>query len=124
MNKDNLFAFYGTLRKGMENHILYGKGMRYVETVQLNGYKLYSLGDEYPYAVISDTMNDRIVAELFHITDRDVATAIHDMEIDAGYDYHEIDVHGKIVGIYLFATARPGDTVIVSGDWVEFVTQN
>lgn len=122
MNRDGLFAFYGTLRMGMENHSLYAKGMRFQKTVPLSGFRLYSLGD-YPYAVRTSD-GGIIIADLFKITDATVADAIHRMEIEAGYYYDEIAVEKSQYGIYLFPSPDQNDEEITTGDWVKYVTQN
>jgi gamma-glutamylcyclotransferase (GGCT)/AIG2-like uncharacterized protein YtfP len=120
MNKDGHYAFYGTLRVGMENHLLFQRGMEFIDRVSLKGFTLISLGD-YPYAVKSNTSDSFIIAELFKLDQR-IAKAIHDMELEAGYYYDEIEIGKNFYGIYLFSEAGPSDEVIRSGDWVEFVS--
>lgn len=120
MNAHSLFAFYGTLRKGMENHYLLGSQTKYLKRVKLPGYKLFSL-IEYPYAVKSRLMSDMIVAELFHVPDTSIQQYIHSMELEAGYYYYEIPLAGKKYGIYLFSEEGKDDEQIVSGDWAEYV---
>lgn len=120
MNAHSLYAFYGTLRKGMENHYLLGAKTEYLKRVKLPGYKLFSLID-YPYAVKSHAMSDMIVAELFYVPDIEIQQYIHTMELDAGYYYHEIPIEGKKYGIYLFSEEGKGDEQIRSGDWVEYM---
>jgi gamma-glutamylcyclotransferase (GGCT)/AIG2-like uncharacterized protein YtfP len=120
MNKDGHYAFYGTLRVGMENHLLFQRGMEFIDRVSLRGFELISLGD-YPYAVKSDMANASIIAELFKVDPR-IAKAIHDMELEAGYYYDEIEIGKNLYGIYLFSAVRPFDEVIPSGDWVHFVS--
>ena len=119
MNAHSLYAFYGTLRKGMENHYMLGPETQYLGRVKLPGYKLFSLVD-YPYAVKSRSLSDMIVAELFFIPDKAVQQYIHSMELDAGYYYYEIILEGKRYGIYLFSEERKEHDQIISGDWVEF----
>lgn len=119
MNKHGRYAFYGTLRQGMEYHSIYGKGLTYVKSVLLKGYRLYSLGD-YPYAVPSDTGS--IIADLYQV-DRNIARTIHGMEIQAGYYYDEIIIDSLAFGIYLFAEPDPGDIELESGDWVRYATE-
>jgi gamma-glutamylcyclotransferase (GGCT)/AIG2-like uncharacterized protein YtfP len=120
MNKNGRYAFYGTLRHGMENHSFYGGAMTFLESVLLSGYKLYSLGD-YPYAVRSDTGS--IVADLFQVNDMRIGKSIHQMELDAGYHYDEIIIASRSYGIYLFVNPAPGDEEIRSGDWVRYVNE-
>lgn len=120
MNKSGRYAFYGTLRQGMENHSFYGKGMVFLESVLLRGYRLYSLGD-YPYAVKSNTGS--IVADLYQIKDAKICKSIHQMELNAGYYYEEIIIASQSFGIYLFMHASPADEEIKSGDWVKHVNE-
>lgn len=120
MNKEGLYAFYGTLRCGMENHALFAKGMQFIKTVVLRGYRLISLGD-YPYAVrTGDTST--IVTELFHLSEP-VAMDINMMELESGYYYDEIEIDQSLYGIYLFEEINPGDELIPSGDWVKYITE-
>lgn len=120
MNAQSLYAFYGTLRVGMENHSLLGASAKFLKRVKLPGFKLFSLV-EYPYAVKSRSLSDMIVAELFYIPDKEVQEYIHSMELDAGYYYYEVQIEGKKYGIYLFSEEVKGHERILSGDWAEYV---
>jgi gamma-glutamylcyclotransferase (GGCT)/AIG2-like uncharacterized protein YtfP len=121
MNKDGLYAFYGTLRRDMENHILFQRGMHYLDTVVLEGYKLISLV-EYPYAVRTFNSNETITVELFHL-DPVEAESIHHMELEAGYYYDEIQIGQNLYGIYLFSEINPEDEEIPSGDWAKYIAE-
>lgn len=121
MNKDGLYAFYGTLRIGMENYVLFERGMKFLEKVVLNGFRLISLG-EYPYAIKSPNPDHVITAELFQLEDS-TARLIHEMELEAGYYYDELRIGRNKYGIYLFSEANPFDEEITSGDWVSFVAR-
>ena len=94
--------------------------MEYLSTTWIDGFVLYSLGD-YPYAVPSSRKSDRICVELFRITDRSIEQSIHEMELDSEYYYDEVAIDGRKFGIYLFPHARPGDRLVASGDWMEFL---
>lgn len=119
MNKHGLYAFYGTLRQGMEYYSIYRRGMTCLQSVLLKGYRLYSLGD-YPYAVPSPTGS--IIADLYRVDDK-IARIIHNMEIEAGYYYDEIIIEPQAFGIYLFEKADPGDSEVRSGDWAQYVAE-
>ncbi|HEY4656541.1 MAG TPA: gamma-glutamylcyclotransferase [Cyclobacteriaceae bacterium] len=121
MNKNGRYAFYGTLRHGIEYHSIYTKGMDFLQSVLLRGYRLYSLGD-YPYAVRSDS--GCIVADLYKVNDPEISLSIHLMELEAGYYYDEIIIDSLSFGIYLFESPSPGDEEIRSGDWVRYVAEN
>lgn len=124
MNKYGRYAFYGSLRQGMENHLIYNKAMKFIRTVMLEGYSLYSLGD-YPYAVRSEGAHSakRILADLIYFQDRAVEHEVHRMELEAGYIYEEIEIDSLNYGIYLFKEPVTGDLEIESGDWVNYFTQ-
>lgn len=119
MNEHGRYAFYGTLRQGMEYYSIYGGGMTSLRSVLLKGYRMFSLGD-YPYAVPSP--DGSIIADLYQVDD-EIAKAIHDMEIEAGYYYDEIIIDARTFGIYLLAEPGSGDKEIPSGDWVSYTRE-
>ncbi len=121
MNKNSLYAFYGSLRKGMSNYELYKEAMVYLYSVHLKGFKLYSMG-EYPCIVKSDT-DKTIVAEVVKITNPVIEKEIHDMEIEEGYFYDEVTIQNDQVGIYLYK-AIENFIEVKEGDWVTFFRQN
>jgi gamma-glutamylcyclotransferase (GGCT)/AIG2-like uncharacterized protein YtfP len=122
MTGTNLFAFYGSLRKGMENFKAYQSDLKYLKTRRIAGFELYAL-EEYPYAVKTDVFSQMLVVEVFEIEDQRVAETIHQMELEAGYIFELIEVDGEKVGIYLFEQSE-GDSKVESGDWVEFFGSN
>ncbi|HTF18104.1 MAG TPA: gamma-glutamylcyclotransferase family protein [Chryseolinea sp.] len=111
------YAFYGTLRQGMENHLAFAKALAYLKTETLTGYRMYSLG-EYPYIVYTGHANDLIVVDLFHIANSEAEEMIHEMEIDAGYILSSVVIDGSKFGIYLFVANQVGDELLPGGDWV------
>ncbi len=115
-----LFAFYGSLRRGMVNYPVYSQHMEYLETVRLPGYKLFALSD-YPYAIRAGA-SDFIVAELFRIESEGIRKGIYQMEIDAGYIFDHIAVGDHQAGIYLFPH-QSNESFVPSGDWVSFVRE-
>jgi gamma-glutamylcyclotransferase (GGCT)/AIG2-like uncharacterized protein YtfP len=120
MNKDSQYAFYGTLRSGMENNIYYGAhALESLGIVELKGYLLFSLG-EYPYAIKTPDLSKTIKAELFRINDKTIERDIHDMEISVEYYYDEVLYKSSLFGIYLFKHSGNGDILIEYGDWVKF----
>ena len=114
----SVFAFYGSLRRGMENHILHKNHLKYLFSARLRGYSLYSRG-EFPIAVKTSGANDSIVVELFSIADRDTREMIHKLEMDEGYYLENITINGTEAGIYLFRSPENYQPVR-SGDWVTF----
>jgi len=121
MNNNGLYAFYGTLRKGMENYAPFQSGMHYIKTEALRGYKLFSL-IEYPYAIKTFNPTDTIIVELFLLGGSE-ANSIHNMELEAGYYYDEIKIDQNLYGIYLFSKINPHDAEIPSGDWAKYVAE-
>jgi gamma-glutamylcyclotransferase (GGCT)/AIG2-like uncharacterized protein YtfP len=111
------YAFYGTLRQGMENHLAFAKALTFLRTVTVEGYRMYSLG-EYPYVIQTGDSNDQIIVDLFQITTIETEELIYEMEIDADYILSSLVIDGNKFGIYLFARKRDGDAHVSGGDWV------
>ena len=119
MNENKCYAFYGSLRQGMENYNLFKKGLKFLRNERLNGFKLFPLVD-YPYAIATENVDDTIVVELFKITNNKTEELIHKVEIDAGYIFVNVEIAKEKFGIYLFAEARPNDVCVESGDWIAY----
>jgi len=119
MNSDSQYAFYGTLRRGEENYALYRQDLIYLRTVILPGYKMYSLR-EYPYIIKSEKLVDTIVADLFKITSAETEQMIHEMELEAGYVFSEVEIADIKFGIYLFKAKNENHPEVGSGDWSSF----
>jgi gamma-glutamylcyclotransferase (GGCT)/AIG2-like uncharacterized protein YtfP len=119
MNLDSQYAFYGTLRRGEENYALYRQDLIYLRTVILPGYKMYSLR-EYPYIIKSEKLVDTIVADLFKITSAETEQMIHEMELEAGYVFSEVEIADIKFGIYLFKAKNDNHPEVGSGDWSSF----
>jgi gamma-glutamylcyclotransferase (GGCT)/AIG2-like uncharacterized protein YtfP len=118
MNINSLYAFYGSLRRGMMYYEVYKDAMEYKFSAQLDGFKLYAL-KEYPFAVKTNKAKDSIVVEVFKITDPETEKSIHELELGVGYSYDEIKVNSITAGIYLFSD--PGNyKEVKDGDWVKF----
>lgn len=111
------YAFYGTLRRGMENHLLFAETLVFLKTVALTGYRMHSLVG-YPYIVRTNSPGDRILVDLFRVSSFETEQMIYDMEIDAGYILSTIDIDGNKFGIYIFSSECPGDEYLPGGDWV------
>jgi gamma-glutamylcyclotransferase (GGCT)/AIG2-like uncharacterized protein YtfP len=119
MNKNSLYAFYGSLRTGMYNHEIYRQHLQYLFTENLVGFKLYAL-ERYPIAIKTNLPTDTIKAEIFQITDKETEESIHQLELQAHYHYDEITIRNERVGIYLFAHAKNYPEV-AGGDWIEYL---
>lgn len=121
MENTNVFAFYGSLRRGMENYALHSEHLKYLFSARLSGYKLFSRG-EFPVALKSNSPADSIVVELFSIADRTTREMIHKLEMDEGYYFEKIMVDGIEAGIYLVKDPENYHPVS-GGDWVTFFRQ-
>ncbi len=73
----------------------------------------------YPYAVRSEQQGDRILAEVFRVTNQATERAIHNLELGVGYLYDEVEIRGRNTGIYLFEKAGE-EPFVNGGDWVKF----
>ncbi|MEI9920278.1 MAG: gamma-glutamylcyclotransferase family protein [Bacteroidota bacterium] len=118
MENTTVFAFYGSLRRGMENHSLHDNHLKYLFSARLRGYRLYSMG-EFPFAVKSSSLSDSIVVEVFNIIDRSTREMIHKLEMDEGYYLELVKIDEVEAGIYLYK--EPGNyRYVEDGDWVTF----
>lgn len=122
MNRDSQYAFYGSLMKGMENHIPYEKHLKFLRKVHLPGFRMYSMG-QYPYIVRSNDSNHRIVAELYKVIDRKTEQSIHEMELEEGYIFSEVEVADNKFGIYLFESRLIESAEVMDGDWRSYRKQ-
>lgn len=113
-----MYAFYGSLRRGMELHKKFESDLQYKFSIWLPGYELYSLGS-YPCAVHTQNMSSKILVEVMKITNPNVAKEIFDIEIHAGYFYEHIQIKYEDVGIYLYKQAT-NNSKVIGGDWVTF----
>lgn len=118
MNPTSTYAFYGSLRRGMDNYAIYAAGLQYLYSARLTGFKLYSRG-EYPCVVETGNRTDSTLVEVFKILNAETEEGIHQLELDEGYYLKNVQIQGNSVGIYLFKSAENYQEVL-SGDWVDF----
>jgi gamma-glutamylcyclotransferase (GGCT)/AIG2-like uncharacterized protein YtfP len=118
MNKDSMYAFYGSLRRGMKLYESFKPALDYQFSFWLPGYDLYALTD-YPCAVKSNLATSKILCEVMKINDDAVAKEIYKIEMDAGYYYADIIIKNTPVGIYLYESGANYHRVD-HGDWVKF----
>ncbi len=121
MENISAFAFYGSLRRGMENHALHENHLKYLFSARIAGYQLYSRG-EFPVAVATSSTTDSIVVEVFKIEDASTRQMIHKLEMDEGYYLKVIEIDEQPVGIYL-VDDRKNYKYVEDGDWVTFFRQ-
>lgn len=113
------YLFYGTLRTGMSNYQHFKDNLFSKGKIILKGFKLFAKKD-YPYAIISDSRKDSIVAEKMDVRSITVQRAIYKLEINAGYYYDELLINNQKFGIFLFSQQNHNDPQIIDGDWVNY----
>ncbi len=118
MNKDSMYAFYGSLRRGMKLYNTFKPALDYQYSLWLPGYDLFELSD-YPCAVRSNSPTNKILIEVMKINNDEVAKEIFNIETDAGYFYADIKIRNSSVGIFLFESGANYQRVD-HGDWVKF----
>lgn len=118
MNSGSLYAFYGSLRRGMENHKIFEFALHYQYSVRLTRFKMFAL-ESFPFVTRTASDQDTIVAEVYRVTDTNAEQNIHNLEISLGYFYDEVVINGVSVGIYVYKNAENYPEVL-GGDWVKF----
>lgn len=120
-NSSVYFAFYGSLRRGMQNYLAFANELEYLHSAWLRGYKMFAL-DEYP-CVVKAEPDSKILVEIMRAKSSRCARQIHQLEVDAGYAFETISVARQEVVIYYFALP-PNDRLVASGDWVTFFRES
>jgi gamma-glutamylcyclotransferase (GGCT)/AIG2-like uncharacterized protein YtfP len=130
-NNKNYILVYGTLRRGDQNTSrdkVYNfnrfGGQKYIETLRLKGFSLYSLG---PYPCVVEDKSGEITIEL-HEIENESLNYIDSMESGAGYDKQIVEIKSKelknkvFAGIYYYHSedlpTRIKNNMIKSGDWL------
>ena len=116
MNIHSQYAFYGSLMRGMENYARYEKHLKFLRKVRLEGFKMFSL-EQYPYVIRTADSDHKIVAELYKVTDEKTEQSIHEMELEEGYIFSEVDIEDNKFGIYLFHSQVSNSAPVINGDW-------
>ena len=68
MNPQSLYAFYGSLRRGMANYPPFASGLLFQSTEVLPGFQLFAMED-YPYAIKSHDPSHLLTVEVFQVVD-------------------------------------------------------
>jgi gamma-glutamylcyclotransferase (GGCT)/AIG2-like uncharacterized protein YtfP len=118
MASTNLYAFYGSLRRGLHNYEQFSRFLNYRFSTWITGFQLYSLGD-FPFALFTNNVNDRILIEVFEIQDLETQKEIDDLELNYGYHCETIVIDGEPVKIYVFKE-KANYPPVSGGDWVKF----
>ena len=119
-------AVYGSLRKGMGNHVL----LKHVDTHRsgiINGYEMYSCGG-FPAIVQSD--HGYVKVEVYEVDDKTLqrldALEGYTGGYNGFYDRAEERVvyeDGEVDDVLVYYMHNPpSDIQVESGDWVEFRT--
>lgn len=118
MLNTNVYAFYGSLRRGLANYEKFKPHLKYLYSVWIKGFQLYSLGD-FPFAFRTHNPPDLILVEVFEVTDSNVKQQIDELEFNYGYHIEQVVIDEQSVNIYLFKN-RANYPLVVGGDWVKF----
>jgi gamma-glutamylcyclotransferase (GGCT)/AIG2-like uncharacterized protein YtfP len=105
----------------MRLHKQFKNSLHYSHSTWLKGYDLYAIGN-YPCAVKSLDQTHKILVEVMWFSDVEAETAIHKIEMEAGYHAEKIQIGNDPVTIFLFEEAA-NNLRIDSGDWVIFFGQ-
>lgn len=120
-----LAAWYGSLRIGHGNWRWVKDNINHIDTVVVDGFKMYSLFDSYPAIVASDKEEDRITVDLVEITDEDTYNSVVSMEMGAGYTERFVTHEGKDYQIWVFEDeskeyAEERLKPVEGGDWTKY----
>jgi len=107
---------YGSLRKGMYNYSYFADGLNHLETKELKGYRMHSLG-AYPFVV--EDPDKSIVVDVMEV-EPTFKRHIDNMEFGAGYRAKEETLDDHEGTIYYFETPRPNTSEVENGDWVKY----
>jgi len=114
----NRFAFYGSLRRGLQNYDLFKPHLEYRFSTWVKGFQLYSLGD-FPFAFKTGSTADRILVEVVEITNPEIEKQIDELELGYGYHSEIMLIDQQSVKIYLFQE-KANYPLVSSGDWLKF----
>ena len=103
---------------GMSNYNDFKDSLDFRFLTMIHGFQLYEM-EHYPYAVRTNSPSDHITVEVFKVTSPVIEKSIHELELEVGYYYDEVEILGKHVGIYLFRKVGH-EPLVKGGDWVKF----
>ncbi len=112
---------YGSLRKGAYNYNAYKRAykenLQYLETKEIEGYELRSLGS-YPYIREG---GGTLTVDLITCNE-ECFQSINNMELGAGYEAKEITI-GDFTGTIYIMNDGPDTKIVKHGDWLKFLEQ-
>ena len=118
MKLPNLYAFYGSLRRGLHNHEKFRPVLHYQFSCWVKGFQLHSLG-EFPFAIRTGEIEGVILVEIFEIRDLAIEKEIDLLELGYGYHIETILIDEQPVKIYLF-NEKANYPLVSGGDWMKF----
>lgn len=118
-------CLYGSLRLNEYNYnyfkARYGDNMHYIKTIELEGYKLYSLG---LYPGIKESKNNEVlIADIMDVSE-DLYWSITEMELSSGYSIKEITIDDIKTSIFIYKGSVSESKLVVSGDWSNYLKEN
>lgn len=117
-------AAYGSLRKSCYNFVAFeryfgGQNFKWVETLEVGGFKLYSLG-LYP-AVKLGKPKDKLTIDILEMTP-EVFERITSMESGAGYKPLTLQIKEyNDITMFIYAQHVSELTKVPDGDWVKYL---
>lgn len=117
MTTKTLVAVYGSLRRGLHNHVLLEQA-DYVSRETLPGFKMYSMS-AYPYITPTDP-SDEILVELYLVTTEELSR-LDTLEGYPGFYSRKLVATSQgNAWIYFISTDNPTEPPVTSGDWFSY----
>lgn len=121
----NYLLTYGSLRKGQYNYN--AKELEYIDTIEISGYKLYSLG-AYPGIKYTGNEEDIIICDILNVKTNKESNAIDYMELYADYSIASLPVIlNKVIyacKLYIYNGFIDENNLIKHGDWSKYLKEN
>lgn len=116
---------YGSLRLGEYNYNYfkerYGNDMKYIRSIILEGYKLYSLGS-YP-GIKKSQNNEPLMVDIIEVSD-EVYHFITEMELSSGYGCVALNIDNIDCTLYVYKGPVYEKNLVKSGDWSNYLKEN
>ena len=116
-----LVAVYGSLRKGLHNHVLLEQA-EFLGTGTVAGFKMYSMGG-FPFITHDDaTQDDTIQIEVYSVTPREMLSLDQLEGYPSFYNRELVDTPYGKAWIYYIDGEVQGHAPVINGDWFEYYT--
>lgn len=117
-------ALYGSLRKGEYNYDRFiarfgEQGLKYIETYQINGFDLYSLGS-YPGIKKSESPASNLTIDVMECNFA-CFSSINNMELGAGYSPEIVEIDGYSCTIYVYNYPVMEMNKVKNGNWSDYL---